>query len=72
MRFVTGSCVCITPVIRITFNSLSGLARRPIAHTCDCSLELPTTYSNYNDFRGEFQSILMDTENEFSWRMDAL
>ena len=37
MRFVTGSCVCITPEIRITLNSLSGLARRPIAHTCDCS-----------------------------------
>ena len=72
MRFVTGSCVCITPEIRIAFNSLSGLARRPLAHTCDCSLELPTTYSNYDDFRGEFQSILTDTENEFSWRMDAL
>ena len=65
MRFVTGSCVCITPVIGITFNSLSGLAKRPIAHTCNCSLELPRTYSNYDDFRGEFQSILMDTENKF-------
>ena len=50
MRFVTGSCVCITPVIRITFNSPSGFAKRPIAHMCDCSLELLTTYSNYNDF----------------------
>ena len=57
-HLVTGSCVCN----RITFNSLSGLARRPIAYTCDCFLE---TYSNYNDFQGEFQSILMDTENEF-------
>ena len=71
MRFVTGSCVCITPEIRITFNSLSGLARRPIAHTCNCSLELPTTYSNYDDFRGEFQSILTDTENKFSWSVYA-
>ena len=33
MRFVTGSCVCVTPAIKITFNNLSGLARRPIAHT---------------------------------------
>ena len=27
---------------------LSGLGRRPIAHTCDCTLELPTTYMNYD------------------------
>ena len=40
MQFVTESCVCITPDIRVMFNSLSGLARRPIVHTCDCSLEL--------------------------------
>ena len=27
---------------------LSGLGRHPIAHTCDCTLELPTTYMNYD------------------------
>lgn len=72
MRFITGSCVCVTPVINITFNNLSGLARRPIAHTCDCSLELPSSYSNYDDFFGEFNAILMQTDNTFSWRMDAV
>jgi len=58
MRFVTGSCVCITSKIDITFNSLAGFARRPIAHTCNCTLEIPTTYVNYDDFRNEFYSIL--------------
>ena len=72
MRFVTGSCVCITCKINITFNSLSGFARRPIAHTCTCTLEIPTTYANYDDFHSEFYSVLTNTDEEFSWRMDAL
>ena len=72
MRFITGSCVCITPEIKITFNSLSGLARRPIAHTCDSSLELPSSYANYDDFFREFNAILMQTDHDFSWRMDAV
>ncbi len=72
MRFVTGSCVCVTKEIKVTFNSLSGLARRPIVHTCGCTLELPTSYSNYDDFYNEFRSILSQTNNDFSWRMDAL
>ena len=72
MRYITGSCVCTTSKIHITFNSLAGLARRPIAHTCNSTLEIPTTYINYDDFRTEFQSILTETDEEFSWRMDAL
>ena len=41
LRFVTGSVVCSTLKIVVTFNSLSGAERRPIAHTCASSLELP-------------------------------
>lgn len=72
LRFITGSSVCSVTEILVTFNSLSGLARRPIAHTCDCTLELSTTYINYNDFYGEFQAILSKVNKEFSFRMDAL
>ena len=72
LRFVTGASVCIAPKIEVTFNNLSGLARRPIAHTCDFNLELPTAYVNYEDFYGEFKAILTSTSEEFSWRMDAL
>jgi hypothetical protein len=42
MRFVTGSGHCTVKTIDISFYSLSGLARRPIVHTCDPLLELPT------------------------------
>jgi hypothetical protein len=47
LRFVTGSTVCSSPTIEISFNSLSGSAPRPIAHTCAPSLELSWTYNMY-------------------------
>ena len=40
LRYVTGSSVMMNSDITVMFNSLTGLARRPIAHTCDCTLEL--------------------------------
>ena len=43
LRFVTGSSVCSTNRIEVTFNTLRGLGQRPISHTCDCSLEIPST-----------------------------
>ena len=72
LRFVTGASVCISSKIRVTFNNLVGLGRRPIAHTCDSSLELSTSYANYEDFYSDFKVILSATKNEFSWRMDAI
>ena len=72
MRFITGSSVCSESKISIQFNGLTGLARRPIAHTCDCTLELPTAYCNYDDFYEEFCSILAQTSNDFAWRIDVL
>ena len=72
LRFVTGSSVCIVKSIDVSFNSLSGLARRPIAHTCDPLLELPITYINYSDFHSEFQAILSETNKEFSFIIDAV
>ena len=51
LQFVTGSSVCIAPKITVTFNSVDGLARHPIAHTCDFTIELPITYVNYDDFQ---------------------
>ena len=70
--FVTGASVCIVPTIKVKFNTLSGLGRRPIAHTCDSLLELPTSYTNYEDFRGEFKNILDMTSDSFSWHMDGI
>ena len=62
LRFVTGGSVCIAPKIKIAFNNLSGLGRRPIAHTCDFLLVLPVSYINYEDLCSDFKA----------WRMDSV
>ena len=73
VRFVTGSSVCNAGQIKVTFKvTFKGLGRRPIAHTCDCSLELPSSYINFNDFEEEFMAILSKTNDEYSWRMDGI
>ena len=69
LRFVTGSSALVVDEIKITFNGLSGISRRPIAHTCSCTLELPTSYSTYLEFAREFDAILT---SELSWITDAL
>lgn len=70
LRFTTGSSAVIATHISVSFNNLSGLARRPIAHTCGCVLELPTAYVSYLDFEQEFNAILADSE--YSWQMLAV
>ena len=70
LRFVTGSAVCSTHKIEVQFNSLSGMARRPIAHTCSNILELPATYLSYPEFAKEFRMVMSD--EMYSWIMDAL
>ncbi len=69
LRFITGSSVIIDREIKVSFNSLSGLCKRPISHTCDCVIELPTTYDTYVEFEEAFKCILA---NEDSWMMDAI
>ena len=69
LRFTTGSSVLVAKKLLIEFNGLSGFARRPIAHTCDCVLELPVAYENYSDFFSEWMAILND--DDICWRMDA-
>lgn len=71
LRFCTGSSVCVIKSISIEFNSSSGFARRPFAHTCGSILELPVSYMNYHDFSAEWSSILSDTGSNWKWRMDS-
>ena len=66
LRFSTGSSVVTVDIIKVDFNALTGLSRRITSHTCNPCLHLPTTYSSYNDFRAEFNSIL--TGNQ--WTMN--
>ena len=70
LRFTTGSSVLFNNRISVTFNSLSGLARRPIAHTCDSIIELPSTYVTYPEFEREFTAVLADDDH--AWQMDSV
>ena len=69
-RFCTGSCVCISTPLKVVLNGLSGLERRPIAHTCDCKLELPRSYASFLDFATEFAAVLSQEDN--GWKMDGV
>ena len=69
LRFVTGSSVLLAKKIKVSFNNLTGLARRPISHTCDCMIELPVAYTTYPEFEFELTTVLT---NEVSWAMDAM
>lgn len=69
LRFVTGSSVCMPKKIQVLFNTITGIARRPICHTCEPSLELSSTYSSFVEFVREFHSCMTNT---LAWQMDAL
>ncbi|XP_034535248.1 uncharacterized protein LOC117809829 isoform X2 [Notolabrus celidotus] len=58
LRFCSGSSVICVEKILVCFNAETGLNRRPVAHTCGATLELPCTYSAYPEFRTEFDNIL--------------
>ena len=49
--------------IVLTFNSMFGLQRRPIMHTCSNTIELPTSYNNYQEFRREFRAVLSNPDS---------
>lgn len=72
VRFVTGSTVCSAGEILVTFCIMSDFERRPIAHTCDSTLELASTYINYDTFYNEWKSIFEKVNEEYSFRMYAL
>ena len=59
MKFITGSDLLTVPSIDVTFIKYENeFSRRPIAHTCSPSLELPSTYNNFCELREEFTNIL--------------
>ena len=68
LRFVTGSDIMITDTLNVSFMDVEGLGRRPVAHTCGFTLELPCTYANLCELREEFNNILAAD----SWEMDIV
>ena len=51
LRFVTGSSVCLSCQIQVTFNNLKGIGRRPIAHTHHLNLHSSFVQFWYNTCR---------------------
>ena len=56
--------------ITVTFNNVSGIACRPISHTCECCLELPSAYTPYVEFEQEFNAVLAD--DNYPWQIDSI
>lgn len=62
LQFTTGSDVIAITEITVSFNSLDGKHRSPIARTCGPVLELPTTYQSYNELAEEFANLVSNKE----------
>ncbi|XP_060079861.1 uncharacterized protein LOC132559260 [Ylistrum balloti] len=58
LQFITGQVCVPRRSITVNFSDLSGIERRPIAHTCSFSIELPSTYESYEEFETEFRMFL--------------
>ena len=63
LKFITGSDSMPSSVV-VSFTSIDGYARRPIAHTCGQHLELPRTYHSYGELAEEFTVLL---RNKGAW-----
>ena len=55
---MTGVDVISVEKICISFSALIGAARRPTFRTCGPTLELPNTYTCFNELSEEFYNIL--------------
>ena len=69
LKFVTGSDALVTDEISISFIATDGLARRPLAHICGPTLEIPSIYQVYNEMMEEFNNILTEKE---SWTFNIV
>uniref|UniRef100_A0A1X7SVK8 HECT domain-containing protein n=1 Tax=Amphimedon queenslandica TaxID=400682 RepID=A0A1X7SVK8_AMPQE len=68
LRFWTGSSVFITDKLFVIFT----YGYSPFAHTCGSTLELPLHYNNYQEFEVEWDAILNNIQEEWTWSMDSL
>ena len=69
LKFVTASDLMILQTITVSFNSMEGIGRTPIAHMCGPKLEFPSTYQSYNELAEEFMNILREKE---SWSFNIV
>ena len=68
LRFVTGADLLIDGNdISVSFVLMSNFERRPTSSACSCVLHLATNYTDYLDFKREFDAVLGDAS---IWVMD--
>lgn len=73
LHFVTGIPVCTGRGVQVSFNNLSGIGRRPIAHTCPGVLELSVSYRTLEEFSREFRAVLFAKDTDSGkWKFDAV
>ena len=66
--FVSGSDLVLSKKIRVVFVRLYGIARRPVAHTCGCILEVSEDYTSFAELKEEFGAVLASDK----WVMDIV
>ena len=66
LRYCTGADILLDQYISVYFVEMSEFERRPVGHTCTCTLQMPNNYANFPDLRAEFNAIL----NSSIWSMD--
>ena len=69
LQFCTGSDVIATDAIEVSFSTLEGLQRCPVARTCVPLLELPTTYESYLALVEEFTNVMNEAQG---WSFDIV
>ena len=62
LQFVTGSSLVLFLRIEVAFTTLSGIQRRPIAHTCSRRVDLSTEYESFAAFCKEFDTVISKEE----------
>ncbi|KAL3887110.1 hypothetical protein ACJMK2_027066 [Sinanodonta woodiana] len=67
VQFVTAERKIPSCFITVGFNSTQGIARCPIASTCAYRLDIPVSYSSFEEFKNEFMMVLnSDEAKQFS------
>ncbi|ELU18471.1 hypothetical protein CAPTEDRAFT_205533 [Capitella teleta] len=69
LSFCTGADVLLVPAIDVKlFEPTNDFSRMPVAHTCGCLLEVPSSYGSVAEFSEEMSGIL----NSNIWVMDVI
>lgn len=69
LHFVIGSDMITCDAISVTFTSLDGFQRCPLARTCVPLIELPSTYKSCIALAEEFSNIM---KQEQAWLFDVI